>query len=115
MDGSFTRPAASPWGPPLAPALATIVVADIEETYLRERALKPSLWLRYINDVFGVWAHSAAELDSFLEGLNDRKLRIRFTCDRSTRGQIRSVSQRDHRTCPATPFGVLPSSKLLGL
>ena len=66
-------------GTPLAPALATIVIADLEERYLLESTLTPTTWLRYIDDVFAVWTHGRDALQSFIDGLNRREARIHFT------------------------------------
>ena len=80
FDGRFFRQTCGiAMGTPLAPALATVVIADLEERYLSESALKPATWLRYIDDVFAVWAHGKDSLQSFVDGLNRRDPRINFT------------------------------------
>ena len=68
-------------GTSLAPALATIVVADLEEDYLRKASLKPTTWLRYIDYVLAVWPHSLDEFQDFAQGLNQLAPQIRFTAE----------------------------------
>ena len=68
-------------GTKLAPALATIYIGDLEEQFLESRVLKPELWVRYIDDVFLVWAHPLSEFEAFLQDLNKTRERIRFTAE----------------------------------
>ena len=63
----------------LAPAMTTIVVGDLEEPYLDRCTKQPLLWVRYIDDVFMVWAHSREDLLEFVSGLNRMAPRITFT------------------------------------
>lgn len=80
FDGRFFRQTCGiAMGTPLAPALATIVIADLEERYLLESTLTPTTWLRYIDDIFAVWTHGRDALQSFIDGLNRREARIHFT------------------------------------
>ena len=46
--------------------------------------LKPDIWVQYIDDVFMVWSHPLTEFHMFLEDLNKRHNRIRFTAEIST-------------------------------
>ena len=68
-------------GTKLAPALATIYIGQLEKTFLAGRALKPVLWFRYIDDIFGVWSHSLSEFHTFLIDLNGVQDRIKFTAE----------------------------------
>ena len=45
--------------------------------------LQPSLYLRYIDDVFGVWPHGAEELSTYLDFINTVHPSIKFTAERS--------------------------------
>ena len=80
----FTQLTGIAMGTKLAPALATIYIADLEETFIESRSLKPHLWVRYIDDVFTIWTHSRNDFDNFLADLNQRQHRIRFTAEIST-------------------------------
>ena len=68
-------------GTKLAPALATIFIGQLEETFLSSRALKPEIWLRYIDDIFLVWAHPLNDFHMFLAEINGIQERIRFTAE----------------------------------
>ena len=77
----FTLTCGLAMGTKLAPALATIYIGQLEETLLSSRALKPEVWLRYIDDIFVVWAHSLSELHTFLAEINGVQKRIKFTTE----------------------------------
>ena len=68
-------------GTKLAPALATIYLALLEEAYLETAPLTPHLYLRYIDDIFLIWSHGRDTLDTFIAGLNQLKPRIKFTAE----------------------------------
>ena len=72
-------------GTKLAPALATIVVGDLEEPFLDRHTHQPLLWMRYIDDVFLVWPHSESDFLAFVDALNNLAPRIKFTYDLSRR------------------------------
>ena len=73
-------------GTRLAPALATIYIGDLEEAFIGERDITPDLWVwyMYIDDVFMVWSHSHEELGTFLQELNKRQKKIKFTAEVET-------------------------------
>ena len=66
-------------GTKLAPALATLFLAGIEERFLATASCKPVLWLRYIDDILCVWSHGRPEFTTFLAALNNLRPRLRFT------------------------------------
>ena len=78
---TFTQTCGLAMGTKLAPALATIYIGQLEETFLAGRALKPDLWFRYIDDIFGVWSHTLSEFHTFLTDLNGLQDRIKFTAE----------------------------------
>ena len=64
FDGRFFRQTCGiAMGTPLAPALATIVIADLKERYL----------------LFAIWSHGKDSLQSFVHSLNRCEPRINFT------------------------------------
>ena len=84
FDGRYFRQTCGlAMGTSLARALATIVVADLEEAYLRRAHFKPLSWIRYIDDVFAVWQHSEENFSNFVQGLNQPDDRIQFTSELS--------------------------------
>ena len=59
-------------GTKLAPALATIYmyIGELEEKFLFQHPKQPSIWKRYIDDVFMIWPYTLEDLHQFLRGLN---------------------------------------------
>ena len=92
-------------GTKLAPALATIYIGQLEETFLLGRALKLQIWLRYIDDVFMVWAYSLNDLHTFLSEINGLQERIKFTAE---------ISEQDSNFLDLTIYK-LPSFEETGL
>ena len=68
-------------GTKLAPALATVYIGDLEETFVESRRPKLDLLKRYSDDIFILWSHPLEEFDRFLENLNKKEKRIRFTAE----------------------------------
>ena len=68
----------------LAPALATKDIGQLEEAFLDGRPKKPTLWVRYTDDVFLIWPHPPQEFHAFLNDLNKQRERIKFTAEIST-------------------------------
>lgn len=66
-------------GTRMAPSYACIFMELIEQLALTNADPKPSIWLRYIDDIFMVWEHSREALDAFLAELNMLHPTIRFT------------------------------------
>ena len=56
-------------GSAFAPEYASLFMGKFEEDYLLSRQLKPSIWLRFIDDIFMIWDHSLDELMSFINDL----------------------------------------------
>ena len=55
----------------------------MEDLILGSPRLQPTLYLRYIDDVFGVWPHGAEELSTYLDFINTVHPSIKFTAERS--------------------------------
>jgi hypothetical protein len=70
-------------GTKVAPSFANIFMADFEDKYVYNYPTKPSLWLRYIDDIFLIWEHSNEELEAFLGHLNSCHHSIKFTSESS--------------------------------
>ena len=51
-------------GSPLSPIIADLFMKDLEQ------ALKPSLWIQYVNDTFVIWPQSEEDLFRFHDHLN---------------------------------------------
>ena len=66
-------------GTKMAPSFACLFMANLEESFLRDRPHSPLMWLRYIDDIFCVWPHSGEALSSFLEDLDHSHSVIKYT------------------------------------
>ena len=66
-------------GSPMAPAYASLFMGKLEQEFLESRDLVPSLWLRFLDDIFIVWDHSLESLHSFIDALNSFHPTIKFT------------------------------------
>ena len=66
-------------GSPLAPVLACLYMEFFETELLQTiPGPKPTLWLRYIDDVITQWRHSMDEFHAFLDKLNNLESLINF-------------------------------------
>lgn len=72
-------------GKRFAPAYADIFMASWEEAALSRCTLKPLHYFRYLDDIWGIWNHSATEFDKFLENLNNwnSSIRLKATFDKN--------------------------------
>ena len=66
-------------GTKAAPGFAIIYMGMFEDRYVYTYHLQPLLYLRYIDDIFMLWQHGQAELDTFVRLLNTRVETIKFT------------------------------------
>ena len=56
----------------------------LETDFLTKQNLKAWFWLRYIDDIFFVWAHGEVKLHGFLSCLNEFHPNLKFTHKNST-------------------------------
>ena len=76
-------------GTPMAPSYANIFMGKIErellEEFEKESGLKPTLWLRFLDDIFFVWPHGPEKLKVFIEFMQSfgerkkLKTKLKFT------------------------------------
>ena len=66
-------------GTKLAPPYARIFMSDLETKFLDSQHLLALVWLRYIDDIFFIWAHGEESLKKFLDQLNGFNQYIKFT------------------------------------
>ena len=76
-------------GTKFAPSYAILAMAELEQMALEKYHLEPTVWWRYIDDVFLIWKHGNKELSSFLEYLNSIHPTLKFTSS-SSENQIES-------------------------
>ena len=68
-------------GSPLSPIIANIFMEFFEEAAIESATLKPSFWIRYVDDTFTLWPHGEATLHEFLNHLNSLRPTIKFTME----------------------------------
>ena len=66
-------------GTKAAPSFAIIYMGSFEDEYVYTYHLQPTLYIRYIDDIFMLWQHGADELEIFHQYLNTRVPTIKFT------------------------------------
>jgi hypothetical protein len=72
----------------LSPITANIFMEEFEEKFVYSNPMKPSLWLRYVDDCLIIWKHGREKLDSFLEYLYNCHTNIKFTIESEKEGRI---------------------------
>jgi hypothetical protein len=71
-------------GTKMAPAFANMFMHKLETTFLNKQTIKPTLWIRYIDDIFCIWTDTLDTLKQFLTNLNEEHSTIKFTHEIST-------------------------------
>ena len=55
---------------------------------MESAALRPSIWMRYVDDTFILWPHGANDLDAFLNHLNSQHPAIQFMMEKESEEKI---------------------------
>ena len=66
-------------GTRMAPSYANIFTGKLERDLLQQTRQKPTIWWRYIDDIFAFWPHGEESLQVFLTELNSFHPMIKFT------------------------------------
>lgn len=75
-------------GSPLSPVVSNIFMEDFEQQHIKNYTNKPTIWWRYVDDVFAIWPHDANELNIFLDYINNQENSIKFTVETETNSQL---------------------------
>ena len=75
-----------PMGSPLSPMIANMVMEEIEQTALNTYLRAPSLWVRYVHDVYTIMEKT--EVESFHNYLNTISTLIKFTKELEKSGRL---------------------------
>jgi hypothetical protein len=71
-------------GKQYAPNFANLYMSKWEDSVLNSfQGLKPRLWLRYIDDIFGIWEGSLQEFMDFVNHINNFDKNIQVCCNSS--------------------------------
>ncbi|KAL9971793.1 hypothetical protein ACROYT_G018001 [Oculina patagonica] len=68
-------------GTKMAVAFANIFMAKIETQILSNTVKKPTVWKRYIDDVFSLWDASKTKIERFIDQANSHHPTIKFTAE----------------------------------
>ena len=52
--------------------VANIFMESLEEKALNTITIKPSTWIRYVDDTFVIWPHGSTALERFHRHLNEQ-------------------------------------------
>ncbi|CAF3431518.1 unnamed protein product [Rotaria socialis] len=74
-------------GSPLGPILADIFVTNLETKLNKFSTNKPSLWIRYVDDIFCLFTKKQ-DIDDFLERINKWHKNIRFAKEEEIDGKL---------------------------
>lgn len=80
-DKHFQQTHGIAMGSRVAPPLAIVFMHALESDFLAAPRSQPALYLRYIDDVFGVWTHGLDALLTYLDFLNAVHPSIKFTLE----------------------------------
>lgn len=76
---NFLQVKGTAMGKRFSPSYANIYMAEWETAALRKSTLKPLIYLRYLDDIWGIWTHTKEEFDTFLTILNQHHTSIRLS------------------------------------
>ena len=93
-------------GSPLSPVLASLYMEFFESELLPSLPTRPSLWLRYVDDVFALWPHDRALFPNFLDALNSLSTSIRFKVEWEAEEKLPFLDSLVHRTSDHFLFSV---------
>jgi hypothetical protein len=75
-------------GSPLSPIIAEIFMEHLENQLLESSPFKPTMCVRYVDDVFLAWPHGEMELHNFLKLANEQHPNIAFTMEREKENKL---------------------------
>ena len=68
-------------GKKYAPSYANIFMAHFETEAMKKYSLKPTVYFRFLDDIFSVWDHGRENLKTFLEILNSHHPSVKLTAN----------------------------------
>ena len=93
-------------GSPLSPVVANLYMEYFESELLPTLSLRPSMWARYVDDIFAIWPHDRAEFPAFLDALNALSPSIKFKVEWETDGVLPFLDAKVHRSIDRYTFSV---------
>ena len=83
-DTNYIQIMGTAMGSPMAPSYASLFIGKLEKEFLENENFKPTVWLRFLDDIFMIWNHSEEDLQKFINSLNNFHPTIKFTYTAST-------------------------------
>ena len=74
-------------GSPLSPVLTNIYIEYFKEMALGSTSLKPSMWLRYVDETFVLWPHQE-DVQALLDHMNSVQPSIQFTMEKEQNNKL---------------------------
>ena len=68
-------------GTRMAPSYVNIFMGKLENTILQTVDKTPTVWWRYIDDIFAIWPHGEECLEQFIHTINNIHSTIKFTAE----------------------------------
>ena len=65
----------------LAPSYANLFMTKFEHKHVQTYPLQPTLWKRFIGDIFLIWSHGREQLQEFINHLHTVHPTIKFTSE----------------------------------
>ncbi|XP_063592242.1 uncharacterized protein LOC134769443, partial [Penaeus indicus] len=93
-------------GSPLSPVLANLFMEFFESELLPSISLRPTVWLRYVDDVFALWPHDPALFSDFLTQLNSLSPSIRFKVEWEADNKLPFLDTLVHRSADHFSFSI---------
>ena len=81
---NFLQVGGTAMGTKVAPSFAVTYMGSFEKDNVYTYRLQPTIYLRYIDDIFMIWPHGQDELDQFLLHMNNCSEHIQFTTEQSS-------------------------------
>ena len=79
----YKQTAGVPMGNRIAPPVAIAFMHILETGFMSTFQYLPVLYVRYIDDIFGIWTHGIEKLMQFADAINSYNQSIRFTMEHS--------------------------------
>jgi hypothetical protein len=102
-------------GKSYAPNFANLYMSEWEGHILTKLpGPKPKLWLRYLDDIFGIWESSLADLQMFVELINefDKNIQVTYNCSFSDLQYLDLVVFKNAELQISTMVYLKPTSSL---
>lgn len=88
----------APMGSPLSPLCAEILLQELEDQVLNNTKLKPTTYLRYVDDIFIIWPYRETSLLKFIDELNNVYPTIKFTYEKEKDKKLPFLDLLIHRS-----------------